>query len=68
MFYSFNWSMKEIEELTRLTGATARDILKEKHYLHLCYLFEASYALDIEPYRNLSPKPGCEWRLYYFGR
>ena len=61
---SFNWSKKEIEELTRLSDATARDSLKEKQYRRLCYLFEVAYVLAIEPCRNLSSNHGREWQLH----
>ena len=33
----------------------------------MSYLFETYYAVAIEPKRNISDNPGCEWQLKYFG-
>ena len=64
----FPWSDVEVSELTALKGAVSRNGLEMKQYKHICYLFECDYALDIEPKRNLSESPGCEWQLKYYGR
>ena len=63
----FDWSEEELYGLSQLKGVAIRDTLEDKKYKHMCYLFEAAYALAIEPRRNISGNPGCEWQLNYFG-
>ena len=63
----FEWSEQEIKELSQLKGVAIRDSIADKRYKHICYLFEEAYALAIEPRRNISGNPGCEWQLKYFG-
>ena len=63
----FDWSDEELVGLQHLKGVATRDTIGDKKYKHLCYLFEAAYALALEPRRNISGNPGCEWQLNYFG-
>ena len=63
----FEWTRVECDELSLLQSAATRNELEDKKYRHLCYLFECAYALSIEPRRNISVNPGCEWQLKYYG-
>ena len=63
----FDWSEEELLGLQHLKGVATRVTMGDKKYKHLCYLFEAAYALALEPRRNISGNPGCEWQLNYFG-
>ena len=63
----FAWSDVEVSEVTPLKGAVSWSSLEMKQYRHICYIFECAYALAIEPRRNISENPGCEWQLKYYG-
>ena len=63
----FDWTTVECYELSLLQSAATRNGLEDKKYRHICYLFECAYALSIEPRRNISSNPGCEWQLKYYG-
>ena len=64
----FQWSDVEEIELNILMGSGSRNTTNQKKYRHLCYLFECAYALAIEPRRNISGNPSCEWQLRFYGR
>ena len=64
----FNWSPIEYEELNNLQSAPTRNTLSDKKYGQVCYFFECAYALAIDPRRNISGNPGCEWYLKYYRR
>ena len=61
----FNWSPIECEELNNLQSVATRNTLPDKKYRHVYYLFECTYALDIDPGGNMSGNPGSEWQLKY---
>lgn len=64
----FDWNVLEVKELNDLKGNGNRQGLNQKKYRHLCYLFELAYALAMEPRKNISTNPGCEWQLQYYGK
>ena len=64
----FSWLDVEASELNALKGVVSRNTLEMKQYRCICYLFECSYALAIEPRSNLSKNPGYEGQLKYYGR
>jgi hypothetical protein len=63
----FEWDGYGLEELKKLQGCKNRNELVDKQYRHIVYLLEASHALAIEPRKNISSNPSCEWQLRFFG-
>ena len=55
----------ELSEIDLLSDSENLKDTEGKKFKHLCYLFQSVYTLAIEPRRNLSNNPGCEWRLQY---
>ena len=64
----FEWNIIESHELEFLNGNGKRQSQTDKEYRHLCYMFELAYALAIEPSKNISSNPGCEWQTQYYGK
>ena len=58
----FDCSAVELNELRHLVASEQRKIDVETKYRHSCCMFEMTYALAIEPRRNSSSNPGCEWK------
>ena len=55
----FEWNDVELSQLDSLKGNAERINLKDKKYRHSCYMFELTYALVIEPNKNISSSTGC---------
>ena len=67
----FSWSKKEEAQLNKLSlkkTSILNGTLDEKEYKHLTYLFEAVYAVAIEPRNNISQNPTGKWELKYLGK
>ena len=60
-------SKSEEYELELLSISGKNQTLEDKKYRHLCYMFEKAYGLEVEPHRNISNNPGCEWQLRFYG-
>jgi hypothetical protein len=46
--------------VSKLGGSST---IRDKLYRHICYMFETFYACSIEPEKNITQNPGCEWQL-----
>ena len=57
---TFLWNGVETSELEILKGNRNRQMMKDRKYCHLCYMFELAYALAIKPFKNISKSAGCE--------
>ena len=63
----FDWNDNEISELKKPSWKGGRpDILENRKYRHLAYLFEAVYAVSIAPGVNTTQNPTGEWELRYY--
>ena len=62
----FHWSKSEELELEILSGS-GKHQPRGQTYRHLCYIFETAYGLALDPRRNISSNPGCEWQLRFYG-
>ena len=62
----FDWIVEETIQLHKLKGAGTNIPLINKHYRHICYLYETKYALYIDQNKNISVNPGCECQLGYY--
>ena len=61
----FEWDETELNELQKLGSSSMS--MEEKKCKHLNYLYEIALAIAIDPGKNVSGNPGCEWQLGYFG-
>ena len=64
----FDWSEEEEKQLRMLPWKSSyKDSLANRKYRHLCYLFEAVYAIALKPSDNITQNPTGEWELKYYG-
>ena len=65
----FEWNKEEVMYLEKLSmkGNDEPNILNDKKYRHLTYLFELAYSLAIAPGKNRTNNPTGECQLKYFG-
>ena len=63
----FDFKEFELEALKRLKMPSGRDSLVHRQYKHIICLFETAFAMSVEPRRNVSSNPTCEWQLRYYG-
>ena len=63
----FEWHESELNALKKLKMPNGRNTLIHRQYKHVCYLLETAVALAIQPSKNLSSNPTCEWQLGFHG-
>jgi hypothetical protein len=65
----FNWT--EIDEAT-LTQLPYRSegggSLASKKYELVCFMFELFFAVALEPRKNITNNPTCEWQLRLYSK
>ena len=65
----FNWT--EINE-TMLAKLPYRNddggSLVSKKYKHVCFMFELFFAVALEPSKNITNNPACEWQLRLYSK
>jgi len=64
----FEWSKTEGGHLSDLKLKKDKemkedDLLNMKKFKHLCYLFETTYAVAINPYMDVTGAPTYGWQL-----
>jgi hypothetical protein len=58
----------DLTYLDKLKLPSAVGTSGDKHYRHLCYMFETFYACCIRPSDNITENPGCEWQLGLYSK
>ena len=65
----FQWTEIDEAHLNSLSyGDNRGGTLDFKKYKHICYMFELFFALAIEPSRNITENPTCEWQLRLYSK
>ena len=60
----FQWTEADRNSIEGLKyGANSAGTLVDKQYKHLCYMLELFFAVSVEPGKNLTSNPTCEWQL-----
>lgn len=60
----FQWTEADKTNIDGLKyGDNAAGTLPFKQYKHLCYMFELFFAVSVDPGKNLTSNPTCEWQL-----
>ena len=65
----FQWSEIDEAHLSKLSYAeSGAGTLEFKKYKHLCYMFELFFAVCLEPSKNVTENPTCEWQLRLYSK
>jgi hypothetical protein len=66
----FNWTEIDEATLTELPPYRSEGggSLSSKKYKHACYMFELFFAVALEPSKNITNNPTCEWQLRLYSK
>jgi hypothetical protein len=65
----FNWTEIDEAMLTQLPyRSEGGGSLASKKYKHVCFMFELFFAVALEPSKNITNNPTCEWQLRLYSK
>jgi hypothetical protein len=65
----FNWTEIDEAMLTQLSyRSEGGGSLASKKYKHVCFMFELFFAVALEPSKNITNNPTCEWQLRLYSK
>jgi hypothetical protein len=65
----FQWRETDEAYLSKLSyGDNQGGTLVDKKFKHICYMFELFFAICIEPSKNTTQNPTCEWQLRLYSQ
>ena len=65
----FQWTDIDEAHLSNLKyGDNQGGHLGDKKFKHICYMFELFFAICIDPARNTTENPTCEWQLRLYSQ
>ncbi|KAG7368977.1 hypothetical protein IV203_031720 [Nitzschia inconspicua] len=65
----FKWTEIDEAHLGKLLYGDGRaGTLDFKKYMHICFMFELFFAVALEPSRNITENPTCEWQLRLYSK
>jgi hypothetical protein len=60
----FQWTEADKANIGKLKyGDNAAGTLVDRQYKHFCYMCELLFAVSVDPGKNLTSNPTCEWQL-----
>jgi hypothetical protein len=64
-----NWTEIDEAMLTQLPyRSEGGESLASKKYKHVCFMFELFFAVALEPSKNITNNPTCEWQLRMYSK
>jgi hypothetical protein len=65
----FNWTEIDEAMLTKLQyRSEGGGSLASKKYKHMCFMFELFFAVALQPSKNITNNPTCEWQLRLYSK
>jgi hypothetical protein len=65
----FKWTEIDEAMLTQLQyRSEGGGSLASKKYKHMCFMFELFFAVALEPSKNITNNPTCEWQLRLYSK